>query len=149
MSIDLRRPSLALLIMLVLPAATRDRQSRSLSSSEVRADHEAFLSNATIVTDAPPDGRRSWRVTLASDTRRHDALVQTADGSDPTRRNYRFNVAAYELNKLLHLDLVPPSVERLVNGATGLPHVVGGRTRHERAGQEKESDRGSRPGSLE
>ena len=43
-------------------------------------------------------------------------MVESADGSDPTRRDYRFNVAAYELDKLLHLDLVPPSVERLVNG---------------------------------
>ena len=38
------------------------------------------------------------------------------DGSGPTRRNYRFNVAAYELDKLLGLNLVPPSVERTVNG---------------------------------
>jgi hypothetical protein len=34
----------------------------------------------------------------------------------PTRRNYRFNVAAYELDKLLGLDLVPPTVERFVDG---------------------------------
>jgi hypothetical protein len=38
------------------------------------------------------------------------------DGSGPTRRNFRFNLAAYELNKLLGLNLVPPAVERTVNG---------------------------------
>jgi len=30
----------------------------------------------------------------------------TEDGSGPTHRNYRFNVAAYELNTLLGLHLV-------------------------------------------
>jgi hypothetical protein len=81
---------------------------------ESRAEKEAFLSKATIVTD-PPAGRRSWRATVDNGTRKHDASVETADGSDPTRRNWRFNVAAYELDKLLHLNLVPPSVERLVS----------------------------------
>lgn len=69
------------------------------------------------MTDPPPDGRRSWRATLDNGIRKHDASVETANGGDPTRRNYRFNVAAYELDKLINLDLVPPSVERLVRGA--------------------------------
>lgn len=34
---------------------------------------------------------------------------------DPLQRDYRFNVAAYELDKALELDLVSPSVERAVN----------------------------------
>ena len=74
------------------------------------------MSKASFVTDAPADGRPSWRAGLDDGTRRHDASVVTADGSGPTRRNYRFNLAAYELDKLLGLNLVPPSVERLVNG---------------------------------
>jgi hypothetical protein len=83
---------------------------------ETRAQREAFLSEANIVTDAPADGRRSGRATLDDGTRKHDAFVDTADGSDPTRRHYRFNVAAYELDKVLGLNLVPPSVERAVSG---------------------------------
>jgi hypothetical protein len=83
---------------------------------ETRAQREAFLSEANIVTDAPADGRRSGRATLDDGTRKHDAFFQTADGSDPTRLNYRFNVAAYELDKVLGLNLVPPTVERAVSG---------------------------------
>jgi hypothetical protein len=77
---------------------------------------EAFLLRANIATDAPTDGKLSWRAVLDDGTRRHDASVVTEDGSEPTRRNYKYNVAAYELDKLLGLHLVPPSVERSVNG---------------------------------
>jgi hypothetical protein len=42
--------------------------------------------------------------------------VETADGSDPTRRDYKLNVAAYELDKVLGLRLVVPSVERVMGG---------------------------------
>ena len=36
--------------------------------------------------------------------------------ADRRAANYRFNVAAYQLDKLLGLNLVPPTVERPVNG---------------------------------
>ena len=94
----------------------RREQPGATSSLETRDEREAFLSKASFVTDAPTDGRPSWRAGLDDGTRRHDASVVTEDGSGPTRRNYRFNVAAYELDKLLGLNLVPPSVERPVNG---------------------------------
>ena len=48
--------------------------------------------------------------------RRHDANVETEDGTTPTLRNYRFNLAAYELDKALELNLVPVTVVRTVNG---------------------------------
>lgn len=118
-AVNHRRTFLVSLVMLVLSAAAQARQQAPTpASSESRAENEAFLLNATIVTDAPADGRRLWRASLASDTRKHDASVETADGSDLTRRDYRFNVAAYELDKLLGLNLVPPSVERSAGGRT-------------------------------
>lgn len=94
------------------------RQADVPSSVETRAEIEAFLLKARIVSgEGPPSGATgSWRVRLDDGKRTHDAGVEIADGSEPTRRNYRFNVAAYELNKLLALNLVVPSVERLVNG---------------------------------
>ena len=85
----------------------------SLASEDQR---EAFLLTARVATDAPTDGRASWRAVLDDGTRRHDASIVTEDGSGPTRRNYKYNLAAYELDKLLGLHLVPPSVERSVNG---------------------------------
>jgi hypothetical protein len=108
---------LVLCVVLVLPTPAHGReQAGTPSLLETRDEREAFLSKARVVTDAPTDGRPSWRATLDDGTRRHDASVVTGDGSGPTRRNYRFNVAAYELDKLLGLNLVVPSVERAVNG---------------------------------
>ena len=108
---------LVLCVIWVLPApAHGTEQAGTPSSWETRDEREAFLSKASVVTDAPTDGRLSWRATLDDGTRRHDASVVTEDGSGPTRRNYKFNVAAYELDKLLGLNLVLPSVERRVNG---------------------------------
>ena len=114
---DHRLALLVSFVMLVLSAPAHGREQPGTPSSlETRDEREAFLSKASVVTDAPTDGRPSWRASLDDGTRRHDASVVTADGTGPTRGNYRFNVAAYELDKLLGLNLVPPSVERPVNG---------------------------------
>lgn len=103
--------------VVLLPVSAHGRQQAGTPSSlEARDEREAFLSTAKIVTDLPADGRRSWRVTLEDEARRHDASVVTEDGTGPTRSNYRFNVAAYEVDKLLGLNLVVPAVDRPVAG---------------------------------
>jgi len=104
-------------VIVILPAPTHGRQRPGIPVSlDTRDEREAFLAKARVATDAPADGRLSWRAGLDDGTRRHDASVVTEDGTGPTRRNYRFNVAAYELDKLLGLNLVPPTVERPVDG---------------------------------
>ena len=104
-------------VIVISAAPAHGRQQASGSSSlETREERETFLSKASIVTEAPADGRSSWRASLDDGIRRHEASVTTEDGSGPTRRNYRFNLAAYELDKMLGLKLVPPSVERQVSG---------------------------------
>jgi hypothetical protein len=114
---DHRLALLVSFVMVVLSAPAHGREQPGPPSSlETRDAREAFLSKASFVTDAPTDGRPSWLASLDDGIRRHDASVVTEDGSGPTRRNYRFNVAAYELDKLLGLNLVPPTVERPVNG---------------------------------
>ena len=116
-AVDHQLAFLVLCVVLVLPTPVHGReQAEAPSLLETRDEREAFLSKASVTTDAPTDGRPSWRATLDDGTRRHDASVVTEDGSGPTRRNYRLNVAAYELDKLLDLNLVVPSVERAVNG---------------------------------
>jgi hypothetical protein len=117
-----RNPRLAFLISIVIsvlpPAADAQRQRRSSAPVTTRAEVEAFLSRASVVGDAGlrADGASSWRVSLDDGNWKHDAGVETADGSDPTRRSYKFNLAAYELNKALGLNLVVPSVERVMSG---------------------------------
>jgi hypothetical protein len=102
-------------LLLMLPAQA-SQQSPPGSPLETRAGQEAFLAKATIATAPPADGRSSWRASLDDGAHKHDASVESADGRDPTTKNYRFNVAAYELDKLLGLDMVPAVVERSVNG---------------------------------
>jgi len=105
------------LFIFALSAPTYGRQqARALSSLDTRDEREVFLAKASFATEPPGDGKPSWRASLDDGTRRHEASVVTEDGSGPTRRNYKFNVAAYELDKLLGLNMVPPAVERVVNG---------------------------------
>ena len=104
-------------VISVLSTPAHGRQQPTAASSLVtREAREAFLATASVATDPPADDRLSWRAVLDDGSRRHDASVVTADGRGPTRLNYRFNLAAYELDKLLLLNLVPPSVERTING---------------------------------
>jgi len=114
---DRRLALLASAVLWVLSTPAHGRQQPAAASSfATRDEREAFLATARFATDPPTDGRPSWRAVLDDGTRKHDASVITGDGSGPTRLNYRFNVAAYELDKLLGLNLVPPTVERPVNG---------------------------------
>jgi hypothetical protein len=92
-----------------------------------RDEMEAFLLKANV------GGRRdlsmgitnSQRAVLDDGSLRHDAHIQTVDiskvsfqtiqGTEMNFRDcYKFNVAAYELDKLLDLNMVPVSVERKV-----------------------------------
>jgi hypothetical protein len=64
---------------------------------------EQFLLHASIIGERRTAAQRyAWRVTLDDGRRKHDAAVETEDGTTPTQRNYRFNVAAYELDKALY-----------------------------------------------
>jgi len=67
------------------------------------------------------------RATLTDGTFRHDASIQTVDVKTPVfqggmtsevnfRDTWEYNVAGYELAKLLKLNMVPPYVERRVSG---------------------------------
>jgi hypothetical protein len=80
-----------------------------------RVEQERFLQQARVVTD-PATGKPPGRVTLDDGTRTHDAAFLA--GTD-SQRYYRFNLAAYELDTLLGLGLVAPSVERTINGRSG------------------------------
>jgi hypothetical protein len=90
---------------------------------------EHFLQTAKIVSikDLGIGVTNSQRAKLSDGTINHDAHVQYIDeaktvfqGDRGTEMNFRdtwkFNVAAYRLGRILELDMIPPSVERKVNG---------------------------------
>ncbi len=87
-----------------------------------RDDVERFLLSAEIVDSAPVgEGvTRPVQLTLRSDGVERRAIwknVTTAPGEVPDE--WRFEVAAYRMDKLLDLGMVPPTVEREFRGAKG------------------------------
>ena len=113
----------------VVPSAPHATTSDAALPELSRAEMENFLLTAKIVK------RRSLsvgitgseRATLTDGRLTHDAHIQTVDVwklSYPTsqgtelnfRDSYTYNIAAYRLDKLLGLHMVPVSVERKVGG---------------------------------
>jgi hypothetical protein len=93
---------------------------------------EAFLAKARVIrTQGVAKGvTGSLRVTLTDGTLTHDAHVQMIDESRVQyatragvefnfRDSWRFNIAAYRIDRLLGLDLVPVSVERRYQARPG------------------------------
>jgi hypothetical protein len=126
-------PSLALLaaatLLLSAPLAAQGPPASSatptLSTPEER---EAFLSGARVVRTRPASKgiTNTLRVTLSDGVVTHDASVQSIDESRAVfesargtelnfKDSWRFNVAAYKIDRLLDLGMIPPSVERRFN----------------------------------
>jgi hypothetical protein len=93
------------------------------------AEIEAFLREAPVVAirDIRVGVTKPLRATLDDGRIRHDAEVQSVDvceetptpdggGREITCDSYKYNIAAYEIGKLLGLTSIPPSVERTFNG---------------------------------
>jgi hypothetical protein len=133
MTIDRLDPRLPVCVLLTLCVALNVTGAQAPTAPPVAtlncAEMEAFLKTAKM-------GRRQGiptgvtlpsRATLDDGQLRHDAAIQTVDVTKrmhQTRRgtemNFRdtweFNVAGYELAKMLELNMVPPYVERKVSG---------------------------------
>ena len=118
------------LALLLGPAPGVPEERLPAGSNRTCEQMEKFLREAEIVTEKkiPIGTTHPKRATLESGGLRHDAAVQTVHENQPwieTERGrelgykdwWEFNVAAYELAKLLELNMVPPYVERKLLGA--------------------------------
>ena len=103
-------------LVVLMPAARAQEQRAAPSLPVTRTEKEEFLSKASIVDEGDSSASKFWRVTLDDGKRKHDAAIETSTGREPSQRDYRFNVAAYELDKALELNFVAPSVERSIKG---------------------------------
>jgi hypothetical protein len=96
------------------------------------AEQEQFLKKAKVIrTRGVSVGiTGTQRATLSDGVLTHDASIQTIDeykqrfeGTQGTEFNFRdtwrYNVAAYRLDRLLDLGMIPPSIERGHNGKVG------------------------------
>ncbi|HXG87916.1 MAG TPA: hypothetical protein VNJ02_06235 [Vicinamibacterales bacterium] len=95
-------------------------------------EKEAFLKKAKIVRTrgAGKGVTGTLRATLSDGTVTHDASIQTVDeyirefrsnrGTELNfRDSWRYNVAAYRIDRVLQINMTPPSVERNYNGKAG------------------------------
>ncbi|MGE0462079.1 MAG: hypothetical protein AB7Q16_11980 [Vicinamibacterales bacterium] len=111
-----------------LTAQSPPRTSAAPASS-TDAEREAFLSSARIVRarSASKGVTNTVRVTLSDGTLTHDASIQTVDerkaifeGTQGTeidfKDSWRFNLAAYRIDRLLGLGMIPATVERRYEG---------------------------------
>lgn len=85
---------------------------------------ENYLRTAQIVAvDIDPEGGRTepWRITLDDGKTVRRGFFKHINNSRPTflPDSYKYEIAAYELNKLLDTNIVPPVVEREVNDIKG------------------------------
>ena len=108
------------------PAAT------GATPSLTRAQKEEFLLKAKVVkTEHSKKGvTDTIRATLSDGAITHDASIQRIDDTKhnyetPTgnelvfRDTYKYNIAAYKLDKLLGTNMIPPYVERSYQGSKG------------------------------
>ena len=123
---------LCLLLMLcaaALPAAQAPAPTPGAPQDSSCAEMEVFLRTAKEVRrrELPVGVTVPVRLTLDNGSVRHDAAVQTVDVKKTTfettmgvelnfRDAWQFNVAGYELAKLLNLNMVPPYIERTISG---------------------------------
>ena len=126
------RRTLVVLFCLVLAntsIAAGAQQDAPVASALSDAEKEEFLRTAKVVDRTGLDVgiTRSERASLDDGSLTHDAHIQTIDqfrrGATTLRRSievnfqdsYKFNIAAYRLDRLINLNMVPVSVERRVN----------------------------------
>ena len=116
-------------VVSVWSAAALRAQPAAAPAALTCAEIETFLKTAKIgrPRDIPVGVTMPRRATLESDNLRHDAAIQTADiqqaayttpkGTELNFRDtWKFNVAGYEVAKMLQLNMVPPYVERRYSG---------------------------------
>jgi hypothetical protein len=127
-AVSLSTPSVVILAVALIfspiPLLAQEAAVAAATPSALTSEQmEEFLLNAQIVTSRKiGKGVTGSRVATLSDGRlTHDAHIQHVDIVKHADRNfrdqYRYNVAAYRLARLLGLDNVPVSVERQVDDA--------------------------------
>jgi hypothetical protein len=129
-------PAALILLAFILVCApgvlARQEPAQAAAPALTVEQQEVFLKNAKIVrTRGVNRGvTGTIRATLSDGTLTHDASIQTIDefmtefksnrGVELNFRDaWRYNVAAYRLDRLLELHMIPPSIERSYNGKPG------------------------------
>ncbi len=105
-------------------ALTAGAGARAFEGFPTNQAAEAFLLKASVVSiekDVQPGRTLPWVVTLEKDGIRAKAVFRYVHRPrpHPLAHSFRYELAAYELSKLLELDIVPPTVARTIEGLPG------------------------------
>jgi hypothetical protein len=105
------------------PAPGQDRSSADKGRPAVEAE-EAFLRTAPVITVSKQEGSgraNAWKVFLDNGQTASKAFFKYVDRRRPRPfpSSYRYELAAYALDKLLGTGLMPPTVERAIDGMPG------------------------------
>jgi hypothetical protein len=123
-----------LIASLLVPAvlAGQDQSPAAAPTLTTDAEREAFLKTARIlrVRSAAKGVTNTQRVTLTDGVVTHDASIQTIDearnvfetpqGTEVNfKDSWRFNVAAYRIDRLLEIGMIPTTAQRLYKSKPG------------------------------
>ncbi len=95
-----------------------------------RAKWEAYLEAAEIIDSEQPWSRREavtepWKLTLEKDGVQRRAIWKDPEGRQRGYiENWRWEIAAYQLDKYLGLNMVPPTIEKRFNGDRGSCQLI-------------------------
>jgi len=89
-----------------------------------RPSWEEFLQTAEVIAQQQMGGREAvtqpWKLTLEKDGVKRDALWKNPEGRmKGYLENWKWEIAAYRLDKHLELNMIPPTVERRFQGNRG------------------------------
>lgn len=130
-----RIASVLVLFVVAVSAVLDARQAPTAAAARAvlsRSEQEAFLKNAKIVRRQTPGKgvTGTVRATLSDGTLTHEASIQVIDQRLQTfqsnqgvefnfRDAWQFNLAAYHLDRLLDINMIPATVERDYDGKLG------------------------------
>ena len=120
-----RRRTLLLSWVLILsvPAVGRP-QPTPIVSLATRAEREAFLSTARFVADAPASGSTAWRASLVDGALKHDATVNSEDGTGPTQRKLQIQSRCLRAGQAVRSPSGPAIGRAVGEQPIGIRHLV-------------------------
>lgn len=119
-----KKVSILLFFIVLLSFNFRSRAQFTPEDLAERGKWEEFLLNANIIKEEQMISREAvtqpWRLTLERDGITRDALWKNVEGLQKGYiEGWKFEIAAYLLDKYLELNMVPPTVEKRFQGNRG------------------------------
>lgn len=99
-------------------------RTKTLPKEESREDVEYYLSTAAIINvtkEAVPGRTAAWKIDLDDGVSKRRAFFKPINDPRPAQlaESYKYELAAYALDKLLGFNKIPPVIEKEIEGSKG------------------------------